>query len=217
MSVDEVRDAYGRRADEYAEMFATMEAVDERDRKLVSEWASGITGRMIDAGCGPGHWTDFLNGLGCDVEGVDLVPRFLDIARSRFPAVSYRLGQLTNLGVPDGLLAGILSWYSIIHTAPNDVPRILDEFARCLRDDGTLVLGLCEGPEVEPFAHAVTTAYFWSIEEMSQRLANSGFQVEATETRADGKRPHAAIIARKGGRSTDATDRVSGAVADGPR
>jgi SAM-dependent methyltransferase len=197
VSVENVQEAYGRWADEYTERFASMEAVDERDRKLVSQWAGGITGRVIDAGCGPGHWTDFLNGLGCDVEGVDLTPRFVEIARSRFPGVPYRVGQLTDLGVPDHSVSGILSWYSIIHTDPVGVPRILDEFARCLRDDGTLVLGMFEGPQVEPFGHTVTTAYFWSIEEMSQRLAESGFHVEATEARTDGKRPHAAIVARR--------------------
>jgi len=197
VAVDDVRDAYGRWAEEYAEMFASMEATHELDRKLVSQWAGGITGRIIDAGCGPGQWTDFLRGLGCDVEGVDLVPRFVDIARSRFPAVSYRVGELDDLGVPDRSVAGILSWYSIIHTDPDNVPRILDEFARCLCDGGGLVLGMCEGPQVEPFDHRVTTAYFWSVEEMSQRLVESGFQVEATETRSDEKRPHAAIVARR--------------------
>ena len=197
MGVDVVRDAYGRWADEYADLFASTEAMHELDRKLVSGWAGGVTGRIIDAGCGPGQWTDFLSGQGCDVEGVDLVPRFVDIARSRFPGVSYRVGELTDLGVPDGSVAGILSWYSIIHTDPDDVPRILGEFARCLGDGGSLLLGMVEGARVEPFAHTVTTAYFWSIEEMSQRLADAGFQVQATDRRADGKRPHAAIVARR--------------------
>jgi SAM-dependent methyltransferase len=197
VSADEVRDAYGQRADEYADLFASTEAVHEQDRKLVSQWAGALTGRIIDAGCGPGQWTHFLSGRGCDVEGVDLVPRFVDIARSRFPAVPYRVAELQDLGVPDRSVAGILSWYSIIHTDPDDVPRVLGEFARCLCDGGSLLLGMVEGPRVEPFSHAVTTAYFWSIEEMTQRLADAGFQVVATESRDDGKRPHAAIVARR--------------------
>jgi SAM-dependent methyltransferase len=195
--VDDVREAYGRWADEYADLFASTEAMHELDRKLVSQWAGAITGRIIDAGCGPGQWTDFLHSQGCDVEGVDLVPRFVDIARSRFPGVPYRVAELADLGVPDRSVAGILSWYSIIHTDPDDVPLILGEFARCLRDGGSLLLGMCEGDEVEPFDHTVATAYFWSIEEMSQRLHASGFQVEATESRTGGKRPHAAIAARR--------------------
>ncbi|MFI7065817.1 class I SAM-dependent DNA methyltransferase [Kribbella sp. NPDC050124] len=199
MSVDDVRDAYGRRAEEYADLFASTEAMDERDRKLVSQWAGELTGRIIDAGCGPGQWTDFLQRQGCDVEGVDLVPGFVDIARARFPGVSYRVGELDDLGVPDRSLAGILSWYSIIHTHPDDVPRILAEFARCLCDGGGLVLGMFEGPALEPFDHAVTTAYYWSFEEMSKRLGEAGFEVEATESRQGAKRLEATVVARRVG------------------
>jgi SAM-dependent methyltransferase len=200
MSVGDVRDAYGRRAEEYAALFGSQEAMHELDRTLVSRWAGELSGRMIDAGCGPGQWTDLLRSQGCDIEGVDLVPRFVTLARSRFPDSSFRVAELDELGVPDRSVAGILSWYSIIHTVPEDVPRILGEFARCLCDGGSLLLGLFEGPRVEAFPHAVTTAYFWSIEEMSQRLADAGFHVEATENRVDpGARPHAAIVARRAG------------------
>ncbi|MFC4004348.1 class I SAM-dependent DNA methyltransferase [Prauserella oleivorans] len=196
--MDEVRDAYGRRAAEYADLFGSREAMPEPDRTLVSRWAGEISGRMIDAGCGPGQWTDLLRGQGCDIEGVDLVPRFVDIARSRFPGAAFRVGELDDLGVPDGSVAGILSWYSVIHADPGLVPGILGEFARCLGDGGSLLLGMFEGPRVEPFPHAVTTAYFWSIGEMSQRLREAGFHVEATESRVDpGRRPHAAIVARR--------------------
>lgn len=198
MSVNEVRDAYGRRAEEYADLAFSPEWMREPDRKLMSEWAGGISGRLIDAGCGPGQWTGFLRDQGCDIEGVDLVPRFVATARSRFPDIPFRMAALEDLGVPGRSVAGILSWYSVIHTDPEDVPRILGEFARCLCDGGGLLLGMFEGPRVEPFPHAVTTAYFWSIEEMSRCLVEAGFRVETTESRVDpGRRPHAAIVARR--------------------
>lgn len=198
VSVDDVREAYGRRAEEYAELFCPPEALHELDRKLVSRWAAGVSGRMVDAGCGPGQWTDFLRNRGCDVEGVDLVPRFVELARSRFAGCCFRVAGLDALGIPDGSVAGILSWFSIIHTHPEDVPDILGEFARCLCDGGSLLLGMFEGAQVEPFPHAVTTAYFWSIDEMSQRLADAGFAVESTASRVEpGQRPYAAIVARR--------------------
>ena len=198
MSLADVRDAYSRRAEEYAALAGSPEWMPEPDRTSVSRWAAAVSGRMIDAGCGPGQWTDFLRSQGCEVEGVDLVPRFVELARSRFPGISVRVAELDDLGVPDGSVSGILAWYSIIHTDPKDVPHVLAEFARSLCDGGGLLLGLFEGPQVEPFPHAVTTAYFWPIEEMSQRLVDAGFHVEATESRVDpGRRPHAAIVARR--------------------
>lgn len=198
MSVAVVRDAYGRLAEEYADLAFSDEGMHELDRELISRWAGGLTGPVIDAGCGPGRWTDFLHSQGCEVEGVDLVPRFVDMARARFPDVPFRVGRLEALDVPDRSLGGILSWFSIIHTHPDDVPRILEEFARCVRPGGGLLVGMFEGPSVEPFPHAVTTAYFWPVEEMSRLLADAGFLVEETNGRVDpGRRPYAAIVARR--------------------
>jgi SAM-dependent methyltransferase len=195
---DDVREAYGQRAEEYASLLGSMDATHELDRQLVSRWAGGVSGRIIDAGCGPGQWTDFLRSQGCDVEGIDLVPTFVELAKSRFPGVPFRVAALDRLGVPDCSVAGILAWYSIIHTAPQDVSGILGEFARCIVGGGSLLLGMFEGARIEPFPHAVTTAYFWSIEEISQSLLVAGFRVEATESRVDpGKRPHVAILARR--------------------
>ncbi|GAA1245739.1 class I SAM-dependent methyltransferase [Prauserella halophila] len=219
MSTADVRDAYGRRALEYADFACAPELMAEPDRNLVARWAASVDGRIVDAGCGPGQWTDFLRRntdehstddhtidehsvrVGSRVEGVDLVPEFVDIARARFPSTPFRVAELDALGVPDGSVAGILSWYSIIHSRPDDVPRILGEFARCLRDGGSLLLGMArqvDGSRVEPFPHAVTTAYFWPVEEMSRLLLDAGFHVEESETRDDpGHRPHAALVARR--------------------
>ncbi|MBC7595929.1 MAG: methyltransferase domain-containing protein, partial [Kineosporiaceae bacterium] len=47
-----------------------------QDRLLVAKWASDLRGSVIDAGCGPGHWTDFLRKRGVEAEGVDQVQEF---------------------------------------------------------------------------------------------------------------------------------------------
>ncbi|MBB3661788.1 MULTISPECIES: class I SAM-dependent methyltransferase [Prauserella salsuginis group] len=228
MSAADVRDAYGRRAVEYADFACAPELMAEPDRNLVARWAAGVDGLIIDAGCGPGQWTDFLrrsiggpdsagpdsagpdsggpdiDRTGSDdrrVEGVDLVPEFVDIARTRFPANPFRVARLDALGVADASVDGILSWYSIIHTEPAVVPGVLAEFARCLRGGGSLLLGMArqvDGSRVEAFPHAVTTAYFWPVDVMSRLLTGAGFHVEEVETRDDpGHRPHAALVARR--------------------
>ncbi|WP_240470751.1 class I SAM-dependent methyltransferase [Haematomicrobium sanguinis] len=37
-----------------------MEQMDPVDAALIRRWGSGVSGPILDAGCGPGHWTDFL-------------------------------------------------------------------------------------------------------------------------------------------------------------
>lgn len=194
--------AYAARAAEYSQELGTLEAVYPEDRQLVRDWAQSCTGKILDVGCGPGHWTDFLRADGHDVEGLDPVPEFIAIAQSRFPLAGFREASAEQLGANDGEAAGILAWYSLIHTAPGNIGHALAEFARALRPGGSLLVGFFEWPQLTAFDHKVVTAYRWPVDELSARAAAAGFTVESTATRRDsGTRPHAAIIARRSGRT----------------
>ena len=200
MTDDVVRAAYTTRADEYAALLGSMDAVHDLDRRLISRWAAAVRGRIIDAGCGPGHWTHFLNERGAETEGVDLVPAFVELAQQRFPSATYRVASLDDLGVPDGSIGGVLAWYSLIHLEPDRVPVILAEFARCIGPDGTLVVGFFTGDRLEPFPHKVTTAYFWPVDELARCVESAGFVVQETHTRVNPERldrTHAAVVARR--------------------
>ncbi|WP_394524920.1 class I SAM-dependent methyltransferase [Paenarthrobacter nicotinovorans] len=190
--------AYSARAAEYTSLFGSISSTNTDDRALVQDWAGSLDGKVLDAGCGPGQWTHFMHSIGVDAEGVDLVPEFIETARQRYPDIPFTLGDLKDLPTPDQSLAGILAWYSVIHTPPEDIGAVLDEFARCLRPDGGLLLGFFEGVTLEVFPHAVTPAYFWPVQDMAARLQDAGFTVTSTHSRADpGVRPHAAIVARR--------------------
>jgi ubiquinone/menaquinone biosynthesis C-methylase UbiE len=166
------------------------------DRLHIESWASGIRGSVLDAGCGPGHWTNFLHKQGVNVHGVDLVPEFVDSARIRFPDVPFRVASLRALDIADGSLGGALAWYSLIHLPPSELPQVLGELRRVLLPQGQVLAGFFEGVSAQPFDHAVTRAYYWSVERMSRMLQDAGFEVLDVETRHDpGSRPHAAISA----------------------
>lgn len=193
----EVRNAYESRAAEYIEALGSVEALSPVDQVAIENWASDIDGHIVDAGCGPGHWTAHLRELGADIEGIDIVPAFIDSATRRFPDATFRLGELDSLPVESASLAGILAWYSVIHADPGRLPTIIREFARCLAPGGSLLLGFFESQDLVSFDHAVTTAYFWPGNEMKRTLEAAGFEVLKLETRTDPcARPHAALTAR---------------------
>ena len=192
-----VRDAYAARALEYTNALGSIAATSTLDQNLIREWSSSVQGRVIDAGCGPGHWTAFLHELGVDVEGIDPVRPFIEQAASRFPGVPFRVASFIDLNATEGQAAGILAWYSLIHLQPAELTDVLAVFARQLEPGGSLLLGFFAGDSLEPFPHAVTTAYYWPIAEMANALAGAGFRVDETRTRTDpGSRPHAAMVAR---------------------
>lgn len=196
MTNKSTRAAYQSRAAEYTRVLGSIDDMHELDRKCIGRWGSSINGQMIDAGCGPGHWTNYLHEGGAAIEGIDLVPEFIDDARARFPGVPFRVGSFQQMDVPDETLTGVLAWYSLIHFPPSEVPQVLAEFARVLVPGGRLLIGFFDGSPGTPFQHAVTTAYYRSVKEMSHLLSKAGFDVLEVEKRQDaGKRAHAAVTA----------------------
>ncbi|MCK8475667.1 class I SAM-dependent methyltransferase [Microbacterium aurugineum] len=191
-----VRKGYAARAEEYAQLFGDIDQMDADDRERIARWAEGIDGPLLDAGCGPGHWTAFLAGRGHAAEGIDLVPEFISLATARYPGVPYRVASLAEADLQEGSLRGVLAWYSLIHASPDELPSLLAAVRSALEDGGALLLGFFDGPDGEPFPHAVTTAHYWSVDGMSALLEESGFSVIDRETRVPtGARPHASISA----------------------
>ncbi|RAX45518.1 SAM-dependent methyltransferase [Arthrobacter sp. AQ5-06] len=198
MTEIEVRDAYARLAADYISLFGSLDEAREQDRRFVAHWAKSLRGPVIDAGCGPGHWTAFLRSQGADAEGVDLAPSFVEHAKARFPDATFRVASFADLGIHDGQIGGILAWYSLIHIRSRDLQSALGEFGRCIAPGGTLLVGFFDGTDGEAFPHAVTTAYSWSTDGMAARLVRAGFEVLEVQTRTDpGRRPHATMIARR--------------------
>jgi len=190
--------AYDARADEYIDALGTMDAVHPVDRSIVEAWATAVTGPVLDAGCGPGHWTGHLTDLGLDVRGVDLAPRFISHARAAHPGIRFDLGSIDELEVGDGGLGGILSWFSTIHHEPARVDVPLREFARTLRPGGRLMLGFFVGERIEAFDHAVIRAYRWPAAELGRRADAAGFDIIETHTRATrGTRPVGTLLCER--------------------
>lgn len=190
--------AYDARAAEYAALFGKVAASAREDRDRIGTWADDVRGPALDLGCGPGHWTDLLHRRAAGpVVGVDPAPAFLDLARVAFPGVAFRAGGWADLA-PDGTLGGVLAWYSLIHVPPADLPAALAAVAAALRPGGTLLLGAFDGAPGEPFDHAVTTAWTWSVPALTDLLARAGLEVTDARTRTDpGARPHLDLVAER--------------------
>lgn len=192
--------AYAARAAEYVELLGSVSSVHPSDRQIIETWSTQVEGEVLDAGCGPGHWTNHLNDLGCDARGIDLVPAFLTHARSNYPGIRFDLGSIDDIDADDGSLGGILSWFSTIHHEPYAIATPISEFARVLRPGGQLALGFFSSTALEPFDHAVTRAYRWPAPELCDVLDAAGFytlEIHLRETR--GERPVGTIVCERRG------------------
>jgi len=102
---------------------------------------------VADIGCGPGHITSHLVGLGLNAMGIDLSEEMVGLARQTYPAVEFRQGSMTALELSDASLAAIVAFYSIIHIPDSHLPVVFAEFHRVLRPGGLLLLAFQAGDE----------------------------------------------------------------------
>lgn len=193
------RTAYDGMATPYAEQVGNSLAGRPLDRAMVAAFAELVRdaggGPVGDLGCGPGLTTGHLHELGLDAFGVDLSPEMIALARRAHPDLRFAEGSMTDLDLADGTLAGILAWYSVIHTPPELLPVVLAEFHRVLAPGGHLLLGFFQTDDdsprlAEPFDHRVTLAYRLSPSRLAELLDEAGF-VELARVRrepVDGER-----------------------------
>lgn len=194
-----VAEAYDASAAEYIRVLGTMADTDPRDRAVVKQWLIGLNGAVLDAGCGPGQWAGWMHDQGFHVTGIDQSLEFIRHARTH-SSIPFHHGSMEQLPNSDGSFAGVLAWYSLIHTHPDELPIALAELGRVLRPGGSLLLGYFEGVAREEFAHRVAPAYFWSAEALTTVLADAGFDVTGSERRdrvpgEPSTRAHGSLIA----------------------
>ncbi|WP_327424762.1 methyltransferase domain-containing protein [Streptomyces sp. NBC_01230] len=176
------RDAYDAVAPTYAQLFRDELRDRPFDRAILSAFAEVVSdsgdGQVADLGCGPGHITAHLDKLGLPVFGVDASAAMIKLARNAYPGLRFDTGSMAALNIADGLLGGVLSRWSIIHTPPQELPVILAEFHRVLAPGGHLLVGFSASDDpsrpTQAFDHAVATAYRWSPDHLAAMLRKSG-------------------------------------------
>lgn len=104
-------------------------------------FAGEAGGRVLEVGCGTGHWLALLAARGLQVAGIDASSEMLDQARDRLPDVELVHGRAEQLPWPDASFDRVLCINAIHHF---DDPRgFVTEARRVLRQrGGVMVCGL---------------------------------------------------------------------------
>ncbi|HKC09801.1 MAG TPA: methyltransferase domain-containing protein [Methylomirabilota bacterium] len=154
------------------------------DRHLLNRFAEDVRGRglVADLGCGPGHVARHLHEQGVLTLGIDLSPRMIDCARKLSPEIEFRVGDMRALELPDGALAGLVAFYSLIHIDEAEMGPTLREVRRVLAPGGLLLIAFHVGEETvhrdELWGHPVSLDFrFLMPDRMIARLVETGFVV----------------------------------------
>ena len=204
---------YDAIAEDYFARFRSGLAAQPLERAVLAAYAEfvrgsgGGGGQVADLGCGPGWVTALLDSLGLPVFGLDLSESMLAVARREHPGLRFEQGSMLELDLPDGTLAGVVSWYSTIHTPAERLPALFAEFRRVLAPGGHLLLGFQVGDEPkhhdQPFGRPVSMDFQRRRpDRIAALLTEAGFALTSQTVRAANEEtgessPHAFLMARR--------------------
>ncbi|MET9966078.1 class I SAM-dependent methyltransferase [Streptomyces sp. NPDC006356] len=184
------RTFYDAIAEDYATLFKDALAKRPLERAMLALFAELVDGDgpVADLGCGPGEATGHLASLGLPVFGIDLSESMLAIARRENPGLRFERGSMLELDIPDGTLAGAMSFYSSIHTPVEQLPALFAEFHRVLAPGAPLLVAFQAGDEHRhhdrPFGHPVSLTFLRRRpEDIAELLTAAGFALVSRTVR----------------------------------
>jgi len=135
---------FGPVAFRYEEWYGTPigRSYDTEQKELVGRFLppAQAGARLLDIGCGTGHWSRFFASLGYAVVGIDVSPEMIRIAQTHpAPRCSYYLGDACDLPFDDDSFDVVAAIAALAFIA--DAPAALRQMFRCLRPAGTMIVG----------------------------------------------------------------------------
>ena len=134
---------FGQMAGRYESWYSTPaglahDRVQKKDvRHLLRPGLGGE--RLLDVGCGTGHWSSFFASMGYQVTGVDISPEMIAAAKAEALECSFEIADACNLPFEDGAFAVAASMATLEFVA--DPPAMVREMARCTKPGGSLIIG----------------------------------------------------------------------------
>ncbi|HEY2932904.1 MAG TPA: methyltransferase domain-containing protein [Acidobacteriota bacterium] len=140
--LEETRNSWNRVADDWQ-----IQVGDHGDSNRILnsdpvlwKFAGDVNGlAVLDAGCGTGYLSKKLHDQGALVTGVDFSERMIEVARSRYPDVDFRVDSCSELHTIDDQHFDIVIANYLLMDTP-DVRGTMQAFNRVLRIDGVAVL-----------------------------------------------------------------------------
>jgi SAM-dependent methyltransferase len=118
---------------EFAEYYEAVFPYREEIHAFVKSYLPDGTRRILDAGCGTGHYCGRLAAEGFEVTGIDLDPQMIEVGRKTYPAATFRCLNMLEI-------ATLPSPVDCVFCIGNVAPHLTqEEFARFIGDVGTIL------------------------------------------------------------------------------
>lgn len=134
-------------ADSYDRWYGTAigKRYDKLEKQVIGRMLAGVVAkgsRILDVGCGTGHWSRYFSDQGFDVTGVDLSAQMIKAARQKNIANShFEVADGRNLPFKDRSFDAAAAITVLEFTA--DPKKIISEMVRCVKSTkGVIIIGV---------------------------------------------------------------------------
>jgi len=177
MSDTETLKVYAEAAGRYAAGFARTKDTDQEADYSAFKALLPDGGRVLDLGCGPGHWTARLRGDGLLADGMDASPEMAAYAQSTY-GIDVQVSDFHELSAMAGY-DGIWANFSLLHAPKIEMPDHLEHVRQALNPKGALSLGMKLG--VGESRDSLNRFYaYYSEDELLALVEAAGFRVVKT-------------------------------------
>ena len=143
---------YAKQAEFYDTIYAAMgkdyKEEAENVRQLISSHKQSPGNKLLDMACGTGLHLQYLKEH-FDAQGIDLEPKMLEIAHSRLPEITFRLGNMLDFELPEKFDAITCLFSSIGYMKDvTELNQALKQMAAQLNPGGVIVIEAWLHPEM---------------------------------------------------------------------
>lgn len=182
---------YNNIANDY---FRSSAAIVIKDK--IDQFISSLSGKkVLDVGCGPGHDTNYLRKKGLDCIGIDLSERMIEIARQNF-GKKFEIMDFFNLKFKNDYFDGLWCSSVFVHVARNDLPKILRNFRKVLKNNGSLGIITVQKQKVIKNKNDTRAYIMYGKKELEDYLRRNGYKILVSETFIYGGKKRLFIIAK---------------------
>lgn len=164
-------------------------------KKIINKSKLGSNDHVLDIGCGSGLFMKMADAKDANISGIDVSDEILEIARSRNPRATLTNQDMKMMSFDDRRFDLVAGFNSLQYA--EDLPGVLQEIKRVLKDDGKLVIGVwgsaaeCEALKVlasiasllpEPVAGSPGPLALSEEGKLEKLLAEAGFNIIESDT-----------------------------------
>lgn len=142
---------------------------DKTDLLYFDEFLSNCKNKILDLGCGMGHYSNYMYSKGFEVTGIDFSEEMIKIAKGNNLNIQFLISDICNLEVLENKkYDGVVLAYVLQHLSKEEVDNLFYNIKNYLEVDAKILIFLREGNLILEEEEPIDTKYKYIINEYTK-------------------------------------------------